>query len=149
QLQASSTALWIDQGRLSIELRVQPKGGWQDYGTVRLWTLDASHFAELNAVTGVITVTINGVSNTSNPSPIWTRLDTLHLYIAAGGGLPTQIAWMGNNGATWQAVITGSTLGTVPTLTPTLLGKDQAQQWSSYVQQVTAWRKGEVPAWLQ
>ncbi|MDP3277987.1 MAG: hypothetical protein Q8Q09_22570, partial [Deltaproteobacteria bacterium] len=27
QLQASSTALWIDQGRLSIELRVQPKGG--------------------------------------------------------------------------------------------------------------------------
>lgn len=149
RLYAATGSSLVQSGRLTLELRLQAKGGWWEYTTnLRLWSVDANNYGEMNPFSGAITVVINGVTNTTNMSPAWSRLDAAEIFIAAGGGLPTNVQMRVNQYGPWVGTITGPVLGalSVPGALD-LVCKGPLFEFSSFVQAVTAWHSGMKPNW--
>ena len=148
----AAASSWIQSSkRFAFEVRLQPEGARSEYGStpLRLWTLGASDYAELNPASGVITVVSGGVSNTTSAGLNWNRNDEVEIYIAAGGGTTTSVMMRVNAGAPWTATVTGSALtGSAPATSMDLLCNGTSNQFSAAVRSVTAWSAGYKPAWV-
>ncbi|MEI8255878.1 MAG: hypothetical protein WCJ30_09410 [Deltaproteobacteria bacterium] len=155
-LAVSSGASVLDGGRLSLEFRLQPKGSRSAYPmwAESLWTVDGANWAAIDPASGVLYVYVSGYVNTAALSPAlsWNALDTLEIYVATGGGLPTEVQYRVNGatgGTTRTATVTGSPLGalTVPGALQ-LLCYGGGYQFTSYVQHIVALGRTARPTWL-
>lgn len=137
----------VTAGRLGLELRCRPKGARADYGAaIRLWT-SGSDYAEVAVATGVVTVSIGGVTNTTD-AITWSQYDTLDLWIAAGGGLATVVKYRVNGGAVSTLTITGSALGNVSTAGALdLLCNGTSNQLSCWLEKIRCYNRGRQPSW--
>lgn len=138
----------VSQGKLRLELDLQPKGARADYASaIRVWTL-GSDYAEINPTTGVMTISIGGETNTT-AAMNWAANDRVRLWIASGGGAASVVSYKVNNGATASPAITGDPLGNLTALgTPDLLCNGTSNQFTAWVRSVSALRPGKTPAWL-
>jgi hypothetical protein len=143
------TAL-LSRGRLSIEVRLQPKGSSSEYGAdPYLWSIDATNYAKFVRSTGKFEIVIGGVSTGTSVPLTWARGATLDLWVAAGGGIDSVRAHARNDGGSVQDLGSGAVLGE---LTATgeldLLCKGTTNQWSSWVLWIRALASGEQPSWV-
>lgn len=135
----ASAAPYVLAGRFALSVSVRPKGATADYVVVRLWT-SGPDFAEIDSA-GVITVSIGGVTNTTAPIA-WSQYDSLDVYVAAGGGLPTDIFYRVNFGAPITPAIAGAALGNVNTAGALTLLADaaSAKQFTAWVTNMTIFK---------
>lgn len=151
-LSVTSGSGLLDGGRLSLEFSLQPKGSRSSYPTwgESLWTVDSGNWAAIDPSSGTLWIYIGGVYNTAAFSPplTWAEFDTLEIYVAAGGGSPTQVEYRINHGSPSTATITGSPLGSlsIPGALQ-LLSYYGGYQFTSYVQHIVALAKTQRPSW--
>jgi hypothetical protein len=140
-------ATFVSNGRIGIEYVLQPKGATTDYSAaMRLWTVDASNYAEISTA-GVLTVVIGGVTNTTD-AIAWAANDKLELWLAAGGSLATVVKYRLNDGAIRALTVAGATLGTLTIATTIdLLCNGTSAQFTARVRSITPYRYGKSPAW--
>lgn len=133
------TATVIVAGRLALEIDCQPKGARADYAAAaRVWTR-GTDYAEIEPTTGVLTVSIGGVTNTTS-ALTWSANDHVQLYVAAGGARPTTVSYRVNNGATITPTVTGSALGALSAGDVDVLSDGTSSQLSCWLRAVRAWR---------
>ena len=99
-------------GQLGMELVYSPRGGVGYTWTAYLWYMDANNYVALNCATGVLTVRVGGVNNTTS-AITWAALDELRFFVQFGGSLPTVVAVIRNGVTITKCSITGSPLGVV------------------------------------
>jgi hypothetical protein len=144
---------FVDNGRVAIEVVLQPKGARNGYPTwgESIWT-SGSDWAAIEPSTGQMTISIGGSSNVANFTPAisWNALDTVEIFVAAGGSVPTVVEYRVNGGEPHVATISGSALGSV-TASGALevLCYHGGFQFSSYVRRIRAWSNGQRPAWAR
>jgi hypothetical protein len=148
RLFVSSGSSLVSGGRLSLELKAIPKGSRSAYSAViRLWTVDANNYAEIAPATGIITVKIGGVSNTTDAID-WAANDALELWIAAGGSQSTVIKYRINGGAQRRLTVTGAALSTLTVSGAIdLLCNGTSNQFTVWVQTLSAYASGRAPTW--
>lgn len=96
-------------GRLGLAFALYPLGASTEYiANMRLWTIDASNYAEVDFSTRVVTVVIGGVTRTLAALPTWSRLDLLEIWIAAGDGSSLTLAKARINGGAVTDLGTGA-----------------------------------------
>lgn len=139
----------VHYGRLSIALSFRPKSTLANAdGVQRLWT-SGSDYAEL-ATTGVLTVSIGGVTNTT-AALSWAQYDSVRIFVAAGGGVASVVSYTVNAGAAVHPTVTGSALGTVSTVGALELLNDgagtPAKQLAAWVTALEFYKSGDGPSW--
>lgn len=101
-LKHSTPSQLLSGGRLGLLITFSPLWSSADYalnaGNLAIWAC-GSDLAIVNKTTRVLTVTIAGVTRTLGALPTWAALDTLEIWIAAGGGTST-LARVRVNGST-------------------------------------------------
>jgi hypothetical protein len=77
----------------------------------------------------------------------WAAGDVLQIFVRAGGGQTTYASYTDNGGA--KVVLgTGTALGSLaPGAGVDLLCQSTSNQFTSWVQMITAWAAGQQPAW--
>jgi hypothetical protein len=114
-------------------------------GTQRLWTSGAD-YAEL-ATTGVLTVSIGGVTNTTAAFS-WAQYDSVRIFVAAGGGIASVVSYTVNAGAAVHPAVTGSALGTVSTAGALDIGcSTTTLQLAGWYTGLLFYKAGDKPAW--
>lgn len=145
---ATSSAL-VRAGRLGLEVKIRPKGSSASYSAnMRLWTIDANNYAEIDKTTRVLTVVVAGASfSFPTALPAWAAGDTLEIWLEAGGGaFASRAAARVNGGATVQLGLSSSAAGTIPaTGAIDLLCNGTAAQFSARVQTLRA--PATRPSW--
>ncbi len=149
RLYLPTSSPYVVGGRLSLAVSLRPKSTLANADSAqRLWTSGAD-YAEI-ATTGVLTVSIGGVTNTT-AALTWAQYDTVDLWVAAGGSSATLVSYRVNGGATSHPAVTGSALGNVSTAGALDLLNDGAspplKQFSAWVTSITFYRGGAAPSW--
>jgi len=143
---AAYVAPFISGGQLGIELVYAPRGAVGYAGTAYLWWMDANNYIALNCATGVLTVRVGGVNNTTSPVA-WSALEELRFFVQFGGGLPTVVALMRSGGAVTKCSITGSPLGTVTATNANILSDNASGHVYGYVYDINFAQPRRQPAW--
>lgn len=135
-------------GRLSLEVKFIAKGGSHQYAAnLRVWTCDASNYCEINATTRLLKVVIDSVTYTFPVAVNWNRMDTVELFVEAGGGLlPTRgylrVTPFGIT-PSGPAVLLGQSVGAQSAISAVgaidLLCNGSSNQLTSWVQQIKAY----------
>jgi len=148
---ANGSAL-IDSGRIGMYAKFVPKGARGAYtAPLTVWSVDANNFATIDNVTGNVTIDISGTVQTLTSSPVaWNAQDVVELWVEAGGASGaggTRASYRTNGGAV-KTIGTNAT--TQPKLVPSgaldVLCTGPTKELSSWVQQVSFWRRGQRPA---
>lgn len=139
----------VHYGRLSMALSFRPKSTLANAdGVQRLWTSGAD-YAEL-ATTGVLTVSVGGVTNTT-AALSWAQYDSVRLFVAAGGGVASVVSYNVNAGAVVHPAVAGAALGTVSTAGALELLNDgagtPAKQLACWLTAITFYKASDKPAW--
>jgi hypothetical protein len=139
----------VDNGRVSIYAEIQPKGARSAYGSpIRLWTIDANNYCEINPTTGVITTSVAGVTNTTDPVT-WNALDTVEIFVATGASVATRASYRVNGGSETVLSITGSALAAVSAPSAfDWLCNGTASQFTSWARKLEAYKQGRKPSWV-
>lgn len=96
-------------GRLSLAFAFYPLGASTEYlANMRLWTIDASNYAEVDFTTRVVSVVVGGVTVTLGALPTWNRLNLLEVWIESGGGISATLAKARVNGGSVTDLGTGA-----------------------------------------
>ena len=147
------TGSFVDgTGRLSLWVQVQPKGGSSQYtANMRLATIDANNYLEIDSTSLKIRSTVGGVAYVAPIAMSWSALDTLDIFVAMGGGsLPTQVQYRVNGGAT--QILSFGVPPTQGAITPgssvDVLCAGTANQFSAYLCKLQTFRSGAGPAWI-
>jgi hypothetical protein len=145
-LYAMHAAALVDSGRISFEAVVQPKGARSAYSApFRIWSVDASNFAEVDPTSGDVRVEIGGVVDTAS-GLAFNANDTVDLFVAAGGGMATIARVRVNSGSAADLPVTGAPLPALAASTTIdVLCNGTSNQWSGWVQSLRAYRSGVVP----
>jgi hypothetical protein len=142
----------VDTGRLGMYAKFVPKAGRSAYSApLPIWTVDANDYARIDNATGNLTVTIGGVAQTLSTSPVtWNAQDVVELWLEAGGGAGaggTRASYRLNGGA---VTVIGTNTTTQGTLYPPgaidILCSGTTSEVSSWIQDVSFWRRGQRPA---
>lgn len=150
RLRHDTPSLLLDGGRLGLYVAARPIGASAEYATnYRLWTIDASNYAEVTAATRVVTVVVGGVSRTLGALPTWTRGDLLEVFVAAGNGSSTTVGSARVNGAAATDLGSGAAQAAIsPGVNPVeLLCNGTSNQLSASVAAFGAYRAGQKPSW--
>lgn len=101
-------ATWIDKGRLSIYVSLEPKGSSSQYvNNMRIASFDALNYCGVNAISHAIECVVGGVMYTTPLALSWAAGDLLEIWIEFGGGvLATKVEYRVNGGS-WTIVSTG------------------------------------------
>lgn len=143
----------VDNGRLGFYARLYAKGsvgGSYDYqNAMRLWTIDASNYAEMAITTGIVTVVIGGSSYSTPLGFTFSRTDDVELWCeAGGGGLNTVVKARKNGGATTTLGTSGSPQSSIASPTSIdLLCNGTSAQFSAWVRRITAYPYNTRPSW--
>lgn len=165
RLYLASASSVIRNGRLAINVRIRPKGrhgygGLYDYSApMRLWT-SGSDYAEIGNAANTVTVSIGGQTNVMSISGCdWTLWDTVEIFLATGGGLPTQLYWRsdgaysGNAISKFTSFITGlgTTQNALGNITSSgsldILTNGTSNQFSGWITSVSFWPFNGSPGW--
>ena len=107
-------ATWASRilgGRAGILRHFRPMGARSEYsGTRYLWWLDANNHVSFAAATGVVTVTIAGVTNTTS-ALAWSRYADAQVFVEMGAGV-SYVALLADGVRTVPSVA-GSALGSL------------------------------------
>ena len=137
---------FISGGQLGMELVYAPRGAVGYTGTAYLWWMDASNYVALNCATGVITVRVGGVNNTTSPVA-WGALEELRFFVQFGGGLPTAVSLMRTGGAVTKCTITGSPLGTVTAANANILSDNANGHVYGWLYDINFAQPRRQPSW--
>jgi hypothetical protein len=141
----------VDNGRLSLEYNLYPKGALTDYSfSPRLWTDSGNtgSFIEINNVNGVVTCSLDGITNYSNPLT-WNARDNLKLFVAFGANKVTKVQYKRNNNVTIDLFVTGALLGNVTvTGSSEFLCSGSGKQLSAWVANINACKYEATPSWF-
>lgn len=143
----------LDNGRLSFETKIIPKGAATDYGAnMYIWDKDANNFCRISNTTRRVDLTINSVSFSPATALSWNGKDVLELWVEGGGGvLNSNIKYRVNGGATTDLGSSGSAAASIGTGTAiNLLCRNTtslAQQFTSWIQYIRAWKADKRPSW--
>lgn len=142
---------WIAPGGIfAISFRFRPKGARTEYDAETPYFLYTTNGQSVSFVpsTGVMTLTINGASNTVT-LPAWSRYDLVELYISMGGNSPTIVRYRLNNGSTISLSVTGSALGPMVFdggYILWLMSTNIGNQLSCWLYDIQLWRN-RLPQW--
>lgn len=97
---------YVRGGVFRAVLTTVPHGAATEYdgdsATIRLWTIDASTYAEINTTTRVLTVSVNGVARVAGVPLWWLRGHRVQWSWEVGGGnLRVRYRYSTDQGATW------------------------------------------------
>lgn len=97
---------YVRGGAFRAVLTTVPHGAATEYdgdsATVRLWTIDASTYAEINTTTRVLTVSVNGVARVAGVPLWWLRGHRVQWSWEVGAGnLRVRYRYSTDQGATW------------------------------------------------
>jgi hypothetical protein len=149
-MHADDGAALSSGGRVSMAVRLRPKGAPTDYlANPRLWTLDASNYCEVNATTGAVVVVIGGAAYTTASAATWAADDLVDLWVEAGGGTSnTVVKYRVNEGAAATLGTSASPQGSVTPAGPLdLCCNSTANQFTSRIETIAFYRSGQAPAW--
>lgn len=141
---AASTV--VVSGRLYFSVSLRPKAAQSKYAAaVRLWTSGAD-YCEIAPATGVLTVSIGGVTNTTAAITAWAQYDAVDIYVAAGGSVATVVGYRINGGAVTKPAVAGAVLGNVSTAGALdVLCNATASQFSAWVTGIAFWNSYTTP----
>ena len=144
----------VSGDRISMYARLRPKGASTKYGAngenIRLWTdvLDATSYVEIAYATGVMTISIAGVTNTT-AALAWSQFDELEVFVGAGASIATVVSYRVNAGATVQPAVAGAALGNfAPAGAIDLFCDGVTKQFTSWVYELTFYLSGFAPSWV-
>jgi len=97
---------YVRGGVFRAVLTTVPHGAATEYdgdsATIRLWTIDANTYAEVNTTTRVLTVSVNGVARVAGVPLWWLRGHRVQWSWEVGGGnLRVRYRYSTDQGATW------------------------------------------------
>lgn len=140
----------INNGRLGLGYSIHPKGTSSQYlANMRLWTIDASNYCEVDFSTRKIVTVIGGVSYTTASAMTWAASDQVDIWVEAGGGtLNTVAKYRVNEGSTTTLGTSGAAQGTIAASGAVdLLCNGTANQFNAWVRTLAAYRDTQRPAW--
>lgn len=134
-------------GQLSLEFDLVPKGASTEYlAPMRLFTVDANNYAEIDNGNGRLTITLGGMSNTFTQPLVWSRGQRVQIYV---GTSPVAAAYAVNGGVVRFAELTlpGAARGTLGAAGATmdLLCSGTTNQFSAWVRSISAYTTGIRP----
>lgn len=135
-------------GRLQLELNLRAQGSLAEIGgSPHLLWADANNRMTINAATGVISLVIGGVTNTTSALAI-ARYDEINLFVCFGGGVATTFVYR-INGGVWQTlVVAGAALGNITPANMYLLSQSTAgAHFSAWLYKVAAYKPNRRPLW--
>ena len=97
---------FVRAGKFSAEIVTVPFAACTDYdadsATIRLWTIDANTYAEMNTTTRVLTVSVNGVARVAGVPLWWLKGHRIAWSWEVGNGnLRVRYRLSTDQGATW------------------------------------------------
>jgi hypothetical protein len=143
---AAYVAPFISGGQLGMELVYAPRGAVGYTGTAYLWWMDAGNYVALNCATGVLTVRVGGVNNTTSPVA-WSALEELRFFIQFGGGLPTVVSLLRAGSGMTKCSITGSPLGTVTAANANILADNANGHVYGWLYDINFAQPRRQPSW--
>lgn len=135
-------------GRLQLELNLRAQGSLSEIGgTPHLLWADAGNRITINATTGVISIVIGGVTNTTTAITL-ARYDTLDIFVCFGGGIATTFVYRKNGGAWASLVVAGAALGSITPANMWLLSQSTAgSHFDGWLYKVAAYQPNRRPVW--
>lgn len=99
---------FVRAGTFRVLMTCVPLGAATGYAAdgaaLRLWTIDARNYAELNTGTRILTVVVNGTTRTASVALSWTRGQRVQFLFEVGGGkLRVRYRVSSDAGATYGA----------------------------------------------
>lgn len=154
RLYLANNAALIDNGRLSFEIRLRPKGAANQYGAaMKLFYIDASNYCEIDNTTQRMNLVMNGVSFNPATALNWNKKDILDLWVeTGGGGLVSNLKYRTNNGTAVNLGSSGAPAPAIATgvainlLCKSVLGT-HSEEFTSWIQTMTAYKSGYRPSW--
>lgn len=141
----------ISSGRIGLEFRFEPPVAHTGFSAnMRLWTIDANNYAEINFTTRVVTVVIGGASYSTASAVSWAAGDLVELWLEAGGGsLNTTVKYRVNGGSVTTLGTSGAPQAAIsPGSNPLdLLCNGTAGQLSCLLQSIKSYKNNVRPAW--
>lgn len=144
ELSYSTPANLIDNGRLSIEIWLRPKGARGEYTSqCQLWYMGASNQAWID-VNGQLHVMVGGVQVDCG-SLSWAAQEQIKIFVAAGNGATTA-SYEDGSGTTYQIACPSTPL---PPITPggsiKILNLNAINVFTAWVQRIAFWRSDSMP----
>lgn len=135
-------------GRLQLELNLRAQGSLAEIGgTPHLLWADANNRITIDATTGVISILIGGVTNTTTAITL-ARYDTLDIFVCFGGSVATTFVYRKNGGAWASLVVAGAALGSITPANMWLLSQSTAgSHFDGWLYKVAAYQPNRRPVW--
>lgn len=135
-------------GRLQLELNLRAQGSLAEIGgTPHLLWADAGNRITIDSATGVISIVIGGVTNTTAAITL-ARYDTLDVFVCFGGSIATTFIYRKNGGAWTSLAVAGSALGSITPANMWLLSQSTAgAHFDGWLYKVAAYQPNRRPVW--
>jgi hypothetical protein len=149
RLWITSAATVIDTNRMGLAFTFVGKGTPAQISTgavVYLWWIDASNNAFIDTAQK-LNVQLGGVTVTSVVAIAWAAGDIVDVWVACGAGSNAVVEYRTNGGA--KTVLLNTALAGNPSGASTIdiLCSGTSNQLSCWLQSLTAYKKGQQPAW--
>lgn len=145
-----TTSDWLNSSRLGLYVKLQPKGSSSQYtANMRLWTIDASNYCEIDKTTRLITMVIGGNSFVGSEALSWAANDTVEVWTEGGGTtIQSVMAYRVNGGTTIRLGTSNGAMGNVSATSLDFCCNGTSNQLTSRINQLSAYRAGSRPSWV-